>query len=55
MFKKRWPKLKFHLFTFSDANALAQIGSRNARVKLANPGFQGIREMVARELQVSLP
>jgi hypothetical protein len=50
-FKKRWPKVKFHLFTFSDANALAQIGSRNARVKLANPGFQGIREMVARESQ----
>lgn len=50
MFKKRWPKLKFQLFTFSDANALAQIGSRNARVKLATPGFQGIREMVAREL-----
>jgi hypothetical protein len=49
LFKKRWPKIKFHLFTFSDANALAQIGSRNARVKLNNPGFDGIREMVARE------
>jgi PHP family Zn ribbon phosphoesterase len=48
LFKKRWPKIKFHLFTFSDANALAQIGSRNARVKLTNPGFEGIKEMVAR-------
>ena len=48
-FKKRWPKIKFQLFTFSDANALAQIGSRNARVKLNAPGFDGIREIVARE------
>ncbi len=47
-FKKTWPKTQFHLFTFSDANALAQIGSRTAKVKLASPGFQGIREMVAR-------
>jgi len=47
-FKKNWPKTQFHLFTFSDANALAQIGSRTARVKLANPGFQGIRQIVAR-------
>jgi hypothetical protein len=48
-FKKRWPKQKFHLFSFSDANALAQIGSRIAKVKLSTPGFVGIREVVARE------
>ena len=48
-FKKNWPKLEFHLFTFSDANALAQIGSRTARVKLTTPGFQGIREIVSRQ------
>jgi hypothetical protein len=48
-FKKRWPKLKFHLYSFSDANALAQIGSRIAKVKLSAPGFNGIREVVARE------
>jgi hypothetical protein len=54
LFKKRWPKIKFQLFTFSDANALAQIGSRNARVKLAAPGFQGIKEMVARDSQSNL-
>lgn len=48
-FKKTWPKVQFHLFTFSDANALAQIGSRTAKVKLATPGFQGIREIVARQ------
>jgi hypothetical protein len=48
-FKKRWPKQKFHLYSFSDANALAQIGSRIAKVKLAAPGFIGIREVVARE------
>lgn len=48
-FKKQWPKIKFQLFTFSDANALAQIGSRSARVKLTTPGFSGLREIVARE------
>jgi hypothetical protein len=48
-FKKNWPKVQFHLFTFSDANALAQIGSRTARVKLTAPGFQGIRQIAARQ------
>jgi hypothetical protein len=48
-FKKRWPKLKFHLFTFSDANALAQIGTRNAKVKMPTPGFEGLRGLIARE------
>lgn len=48
IFKKRWPKTKFQLFSFSDANALAQIGSRIARVRLASPSFAGIREIMAR-------
>ncbi len=48
VFKARWPKTKFHLFSFSNANALAQIGSRTARVKMSEPGFAGIRELVAR-------
>jgi hypothetical protein len=48
-FKKRWPKTSFKLFSFSDANALAQIGSRIATVKLVAPGFDGIRQVVARE------
>jgi hypothetical protein len=49
VFKKRWPKISFKLFSFSDANALAQIGSRIATVKLVSPGFDGIRQVVARE------
>lgn len=48
-FKKRWPKLRFQLFTFSDANALAQIGSRNAKVKMPTPGFKGLKELIDRE------
>lgn len=48
-FKKTWPKVAFQLFTFSDANALAQIGSRTAKVKMAVAGFEGIRELVARQ------
>lgn len=47
-FKKAWPKTKFHLFSFSDANALAQVGSRTAKVKMLNPGFEGIKEIVRR-------
>ncbi len=47
-FKSRWPKVKFHLFSFSNANALAQVGSRIAKVKMKDPGFTGIREIVAR-------
>jgi PHP family Zn ribbon phosphoesterase len=53
LFQKRWPKTKFNLFSFSDANALAQIGSRIARVKLAAPGFAAIKEMMGRQ-QVSV-
>lgn len=49
LFKKRWPKMTFKLFSFSDAYALAQIGSRSARLKLSTPGFAGIREIVARQ------
>ncbi|MBX7145656.1 MAG: hypothetical protein K1X79_14490 [Oligoflexia bacterium] len=50
-FKSRWPKLKFRLFSFSNANALAQVGSRIAKVKMQNPGFMGIRDIIARSTQ----
>lgn len=49
IFKARWPKIKFSLFSFSNANALAQVGSRIAKVKMQLPGFEGIREVVARQ------
>lgn len=48
IFKSRWPKIKFHLFSFSDATALAQVGSRMAKVKMQSPGFEGIRTLVSR-------
>jgi hypothetical protein len=47
-FKKHWPKYKFNIFSFSDANALAQVGSRTANVKLASPTFSSIKELVQR-------
>lgn len=47
-FKNRWPKINFQLFGFSNSQALAQIGSRIAKVKMSAPGFQGIQELVAR-------
>lgn len=48
-FKARWPGTKFNLYSFSNANALAQVGSRIARVKMLQPGFAGVREIVRRE------
>lgn len=47
-FKSKWPKVKFNLFSFSDANALAQVGSRIARVKMQTPGFEGVKVLVSR-------
>jgi len=48
-FKTHWPKTKFQLFSFSNANALAQVGSRIAKVKMTIPGFEGIRQIVERQ------
>lgn len=48
-FRTAWPKIKFHLFCFSNAHALAQIGSRMAKVKMAEGGFTGIRNLVSRQ------
>lgn len=47
-FKQRWPKIKFQLFSFSNANALAQVGSRIARLKMAESGFDGLRQIIER-------
>lgn len=47
-FELRWPKLKFNLFSFSNANALAQVGSRSARVKLDTPNYQSLSQLVRR-------
>lgn len=47
-FKARWPKMKFLLLTFSNANALAQVGSRTAKLKLDEAGFSGLRRLVRR-------
>lgn len=49
MFKQRWPKIKFNLFSFSNATALAQVGSRISKVKMPNPGFLGIKELTLRQ------
>lgn len=48
-FKDRWPKVKFQLFSFSNANALAQVGSRIGKVKMNTPSFAAIKEVVGRE------
>ncbi len=47
-FKKYWPSGGFTFFSFSNAHALAQIGSRAKKVKLQNPGFEGLKELVKR-------
>ncbi|MDC0357278.1 hypothetical protein OAO01_00550 [Oligoflexia bacterium] len=48
-FKERWPKKKFQLFSFSNANALAQVGSRIAKVKMPDSDFSAVRNLVARD------
>ncbi|RMG42905.1 MAG: hypothetical protein D6719_05120 [Candidatus Dadabacteria bacterium] len=47
-FKKNWPRTKFQLFSFSNANSLAQVGSRSAKIKLSTPGFEGLKKVVSR-------
>jgi hypothetical protein len=47
-FKDRWPGGEFTFLTFSKANALGQIGSRVAKIRLVEPGFAGIKALVRR-------
>jgi hypothetical protein len=47
-FKANWPKIKFQLFNFSSATALAQIGNRHSKVKMPLPGFEGIKQLAGR-------
>ena len=47
-FKENWPSGGFTFFSFSNANALGQIGSRTSDLRLSNAGFQGIKELVQR-------
>ncbi|MCB0324558.1 MAG: hypothetical protein KDD69_13340 [Bdellovibrionales bacterium] len=49
-FRANWPSGEFTFFSFSNANALGQIGSRSSKVKLTSPGFEGIRELVQRRV-----
>ena len=51
-FRERWPAGQFTFFSFSNSTALAQIGSRIAKVKLTTPTFEGIKELVTRKLKV---
>lgn len=47
-FSDHWPTGGFSFFSFSNANALAQVGSRVAKLKLEIPGFAGIKALVKR-------
>ena len=47
-FQARWPQEKFNLFSFSNANALAQVGSRSARVKLEQANFSALLQLIKR-------
>ena len=54
-FRDRWPSGGFTFFSFSNANALGQIGSRRAAIKLENPGFAGLKERIARRVPGQTP
>jgi len=47
-FKERWPSGGFTFLSFSNADALAQMGTRVASTKLASGDFNGIKELVKR-------
>ncbi len=47
-FEQRWPDGKFTFVSFSNANSLAQIGSKISKVKLEKPGFEGLKALVKR-------
>lgn len=47
-FRERWPEGGFSFLSFSNSNALAQIGSRIARLRLSAPTFAAISELLRR-------
>jgi hypothetical protein len=49
-FEQNWPQYSFNLFSFSNANALAQVGSRITRVSLPHPTFAELKSVVMRQL-----
>jgi PHP family Zn ribbon phosphoesterase len=49
-FTANWGKQSFQFFSFSNAAALAQIGCRSSKVKLDEPGFEGVRMLTERVL-----
>ena len=49
-FRKHWPNGAFTFFCFSNANSLAQVGSRMEKVRLSAPGFEGIKDLVRRRV-----
>lgn len=49
-FQLNWPTGGFNFLTFSNANSLAQVGGRTSTVKLPEPGFAGLREVLGRNL-----
>jgi hypothetical protein len=48
-FKERWPDGGFTFLSFSNAGALAQIGTRTSEVKLTTGGFAGLKELLVRQ------
>jgi hypothetical protein len=48
-FKERWPNGGFTFLSFSNAEALAQIGTRVATLKMASGDFSGLKELVQRK------
>jgi hypothetical protein len=47
-FKNNWPDGEFTFFSFSNANALGQVGSRTSSLKLSESGYAGLKGLVQR-------
>lgn len=50
-FKRLWPKEHFNIFSFSNANALAQVGNRAEKIKLDDLNFSELKDFMMRTHQ----
>jgi PHP family Zn ribbon phosphoesterase len=48
IFREHWPNGEFTFFSFSNANALGQVGNRVSKVKLEAPTFEFLKSRIAR-------
>ena len=48
LFKERWPNGGFTFLSFSNANSLAQVGTKTSKLRLAEPTFEALQKIARR-------